>query len=135
MNGLYAKRASLDASLRELASRNQRLASLAVTYDNLGNRVEQSQRDYALLNDAYQEAVLQEQKNPRQSRGSSQGGRTVGSCRARQALPCRAAGSLAALLSVGLAFVFGFFNIRFFIPSKGVKGRREQREAFAAAGE
>jgi hypothetical protein len=140
--GLYAKRASLEASLRELSATTQRLASLQVSYDNLTNRVDQSQRDYALLNDAYQEALLQEQKNP--ANLAIQRRATEPSV---PATPVKLhhvalASSLAVLLSLGLSFVFGFFNIRVFIPSKGPKGRRlttndshQQGEPLAVAGE
>jgi uncharacterized protein involved in exopolysaccharide biosynthesis len=140
--GLNAKRASLDASLRELSATTQRLASLQVTNDNLSNRVEQSQRDYALLTDAYQEALLQEQQNPANLAIQSRAIEPTAPAEPVKLYHISLAASLAVLLSVGLSFVFGFFNIRFFIPSKGVKGRRsatsdsrEQHESLSAAGE
>jgi hypothetical protein len=142
LDGLNAKRASLDASLRELSASSQRLASLQVTYDNLSNRLEQSQRDYSLLNDAYQEALLQEQPNPVNLAIQNRASEPSAPAEPVKLYHVSLAASLAVLLSVGLAFVFGFFNIRLFIPSKGVKGRRmpptslrEQHEPLSAAGE
>jgi uncharacterized protein involved in exopolysaccharide biosynthesis len=135
--GLNAKHDSLDSSLRDLSASTQRLASLQVSYDNLTNRLEQSQRDYALLNDAYQEAVLQEQPNPANLAIQSRADQPTAPAEPVKLYHVGLAASLAILLSIGLSFVFGFFNIRLFIPSKGVKGRRlpTQPEPLSVAGE
>jgi len=140
--GLYAKRASLEASLRELSATTQRLASLQVTYDNLTNRVDQSQRITPYSTTHTRKHCCRSRKIPQilPFNAARPNQRFLPRQSSSTMLPL--ATSLAVLLSLGLSFVFGFFNIRVFIPSKGPKGRRlttndshQQGEPLAVAGE
>lgn len=124
LNGLYAKRASLVSSVEALTSHMQRLAPLQVTYEELTTRVGQLERDYTLLNDAYAEALIQEQNNATNLVMQNSAIEPQAPAEPIKIYHVGLATALSLQLSLGLAFLFGYFNIRLFVPSKGVKGRR-----------
>jgi uncharacterized protein involved in exopolysaccharide biosynthesis len=122
--GTEHKSASLGQSLLALHNRLQELPQLQVQYDLLENNRERAQHDYSLINDALQEAILEEQN-------SVTALAVVGPAAASNspATPIKIyhvglATGLALLLALGMAFVLGYFEIELF---KSPERPREER--------
>ncbi len=124
LRGLYGKQTSLEKTLADLSARISKLPNIQLKYDSLNNQVERSERDYSLLNDALQEAVVQERSSATNLIIQNSASAPDSPVSPIKIYHVALASSLAIFLSVGLAFVFGYFNIRVFIPSKGVRGRQ-----------
>jgi uncharacterized protein involved in exopolysaccharide biosynthesis len=119
LDGYTQQSASLEHSMAKLQARMQEFPKLQVEYDLLDNNRTRAQHDYMQINDALQEAVLQEQSNVTAlilaGRASSAG---------LPVTPIKIyhvglAAALGLLVAVGLAFVFGYFDVRFFMSSEG----------------
>jgi uncharacterized protein involved in exopolysaccharide biosynthesis len=133
LDGYTQQSASLEHSMAKLQARMQEFPKLQVEYDLLDNNRTRAQHDYMQINDALQEAVLQEQSNVTAlilaGRASSAG---------LPVTPIKIyhvglAAALGLLVAVGLAFVFGYFDFRFFMSSEGPGEPKPERSVPARA--
>ncbi len=123
LDGQTAKYASQLQSLAKLTSRLDRLPSLQREYDLLNARLERAKRDYLLLNDALQEAIVKETSAQTELLIQNEAHTPDGPETPIKIYHVGLATGLGALLAIGMAFVLGYFNIRVFMPSKGYKAR------------
>lgn len=132
LQGLEQKSATLKTSLKQMSARLQELSRAEVEYDLLDAKRQREQRDYSLINDALQEELLQG--------GNSVtalliAGAAVASTEPATPIKIYHVGlafGLGLLLALGLAFVFGYFDIRLFMSSE--RRDREPRPEAAPRG-
>jgi len=123
LKGLLAKRDYLLSSIGQLKTRLDKLPSLDKKMKDLEMKIEANTRAYNHLKDFYVEAL--EQATSVQSEIRVLHAAVVPS-KPVQPIKIYHVGLTALLslwLSVGLVYVFAFFNIRVFFGSKGRKGR------------
>jgi uncharacterized protein involved in exopolysaccharide biosynthesis len=115
-----------------MSARLQQLSRAEVEFDLLDSKRQRDQRDYSLINDALQEEILLE--------GNSVtsliiAGDAVASNEPATPIKIYHVGlafGLGLLLAIGIAFVFGYFDIRFFMsPKRSDKQPRSERAARA----
>jgi uncharacterized protein involved in exopolysaccharide biosynthesis len=115
LHGLKDKSAALKGSLGQISARLQQLSRAQVEYELLDANRHRDQRDYSLINDALQEALLQE--------GNSFTSLVITGPAVASNQPTTPikiyhvmlAFVLGLLFSVGIAFVFGYFDVQFFM--------------------
>ena len=120
---LRARLDSIERSSAAAALRLQVLNQAQAQYNLLSAQLDAAKRDYTALSDAYQEAVLQ---------STGQGELRLQAKATAPPLPVSpikiyhvgAAGGLALMIAIGLAYVLDYFGIRLFLPPAGGEGRR-----------
>jgi uncharacterized protein involved in exopolysaccharide biosynthesis len=127
LHGLRDKSAALKGSLGQISARLQQLSRAQVEYELIDATRQRDQRDYSLINDALQEELLQEGNSATSliitgpAVASNQPTTPIKIYHVLLAL------ALGLLFSVGVAFVFGYFDIRFFMTPEQ-KDRQQRRE-------
>jgi uncharacterized protein involved in exopolysaccharide biosynthesis len=134
VGGLRENLASTERSITKLRADLQQLSRIKVDYDLMSNELEAAKRNYEILSGALQETVI------RQTTAQTE-------LRIREAqvseLPrspikiyhVGLAAILAAIVSIGLAYVFSYFQIKFFMNPGGPDDRsfKSVTKMFAAA--
>lgn len=128
LQGLRDKAASLNYSMDQLHERMQRLPQLQVEYDRLDNDRSRAQHDYIQINDALQEQILQER--------SGVTGLIIAGPATSGDMPktpikiyhVGLAGLLGLLVALGIAFVFGYFEIELFMDPRIPEERNPPRQ-------
>ena len=123
--GLSAKLASTDRSYVAASARLQVLAEVQAKYDFLSARLAAAKRDYAALSDAYEEAVIETTAGQPQLHLQAQATALAAPISPIKIYHVGAAGALALVIALGLAYVFDYFEINLFLPPTG--GELEQR--------
>jgi uncharacterized protein involved in exopolysaccharide biosynthesis len=122
------KSADLAAAITKSKARLAEFPRLQVQYDLLDSERKRAQHDYDLINDALQEEILQERSNvsPLLKAGpASSSGNPVTPIKVYHVGLALALGVLVAL---GIAFVFGYFEIFFFVSPKWIERQPKRRE-------
>jgi uncharacterized protein involved in exopolysaccharide biosynthesis len=129
--GIEHKSASLGRSLVALQARLLELPQLQVQYDLLENNRERAQHDYSLINDALQEAIIEEQNSVTALAVVGAAATSNSPATPIKIYHVGLATGLALLLAVGMAFVLGYFEIELFMSPE--RPRNERSEALPSA--
>jgi uncharacterized protein involved in exopolysaccharide biosynthesis len=113
--GLEHKSASLGQSLLALHTRLQELPQMQVQYDLLENNRERAQHDYSLINDALQETILEQQNSVTALAVAGPAATSNSPATPIKIYHVSLATGLALLLSIGIAFVLGYFEVELFM--------------------
>ena len=111
-------------SIKDLKARLDQLPSLDRKIKNLNMRIEACTREYNHLNDFYVEALGQATTIQSEIRVLHKAMVPRKPIQPIKVYHVGLTAFLSLFMSVGLVYVFAFFNIRIFFKSKGVKGRR-----------
>ncbi len=113
----------ISSSIKDLKARLDQLPSLDRKIKNLNMRIEASMREYNHVNDFYVEALGQATTVQSEIRVLHNAIVPTKPVQPIKAYHVGLTAFLSLFLSVGLVYVFAFFNIRIFFTSKGVRGR------------
>lgn len=129
VDGLRARHASLQASISELEAWLRDLPAVELRIDQLETDLDRANEEYGMLSVALQELAVR--KVEVQSELKIQHAATVPTAPVSpiKIYHVGLAALLGPFLVVGLVYVFSYFNIRFFMPSRGVKGREQRAPA------
>ena len=127
---LRARSGSLDQSIAEVVHRLLTLNKIQAEHDLMSAQLNSAKRDYAALTDAYQELVIRTASGQSELRIQSKATMPELPVSPIKIYHTAAAGFLAALLAIGLAFVLDYFQIRVFLPPPS--GRRRRLEPMPA---
>ncbi len=127
LDGLRAQNASLTKAIAEIDARMKQLPHVKLEIDQLQADLDRANREYELIGIALSE--LEVGSSEAISELLIQHPATVPTA---PVTPIKVyhvglAGGLGACIAIGLVYLFTFFNVRLFVPSKGVKGRRGQQ--------
>jgi uncharacterized protein involved in exopolysaccharide biosynthesis len=123
LSGLVAKAHALDTSISDLKQRLAKLPQVQVQYDLLHNQVQRLERDYSQINDALQEARIREMSGSTELAVQNESKQPKEPVTPLKVYHVLLSLILALLLSSGLAFVFDFFKIGLFLPSRSDQAR------------
>jgi uncharacterized protein involved in exopolysaccharide biosynthesis len=123
LSGLVAKAQALDTSIADLKQRLAKLPQVQVQYDLLHNQVQRLERDYSLINNALQEARIREMNSSTELAVQNESKQPKAPVTPLKVYYVLLSLILALLLSSGLAFVFDFFKIGLFLPSRSDQAR------------
>jgi uncharacterized protein involved in exopolysaccharide biosynthesis len=133
--GLNAKLASTDRSYAAAKARLQDLAQVQAKYDFLSAQLAAAKRDYASLSDAYEEAVIETTTGQSQLHIEALATALPAPISPIKIYHVGAAGALALMIALGLAYVFDYFGISLFLPPPGGdSGQRLPASITAAEG-
>lgn len=134
VGGLRENRASIERSIAKLRADLLQLSQTKVDYDLMSNELEAAKRDYTILSGARQETVI------RQATAQSELHTHKAQIPELPRSPIKIyhvglAAILAAIVSIGLAYVFSYFQIKFFMNPGGVNDRsfKPATKTFAAS--
>jgi uncharacterized protein involved in exopolysaccharide biosynthesis len=133
--GLSAKLASTDRFYAGAKARLQDLAQVQAKYDFLSAQLAAAKRDYASLSDAYEEAVIETTTDQSQLHMQASATALTAPISPIKIYHVGAAGTLALMIALGLAYVFDYFGISLFLPPpSGDWGQRLPASITAAEG-
>ena len=121
---LLKKSEFIISSITDLKTRLDELPSLDRKIKNLNMRIEAYTREYNHLNDFYVEALGQATTIQSEIRVLHKAVVPKKPVQPIKAYHVGLTAFLSLFMSIGLVYVFAFFNIRIFFKSMGVKGRR-----------
>ncbi len=124
LESLLKRSEFITTSIKDLKARLDKLPSLDRKIKNLNMRIEACTREYNHLNDFYVEALGQATTTQSEIRVLHNAVVPSKPVQPIKAYHVGLTAFLSLFLSVGLVYVFAFFNIRIFFKSMGVKGRR-----------
>lgn len=122
---LRARLDSIERSYAALVPRLQVLDQMQAEYDLMSAQLQSAKRDYTALTDAYQEAVIKATSGQSELHIQAKATASLGPVSPIKIYHVGAAGLLAALIAIGLAYVLDYFDIRLFLPPPA--GRRRRR--------
>jgi uncharacterized protein involved in exopolysaccharide biosynthesis len=122
--GLNAKLAQTDQSYTAASTRLQVLAQVQAKYDFLSARLAAAKRDYAALSDAYEETVIETTTGQSQLHLQAKATAVAAPISPIKIYHVGAAGALALVIALGLAYVLDYFDINLFLPP--ASGEEEQ---------
>ncbi len=123
--GLSAKLASIDRTTGAANARLQLLAQVQAQYDFLAARLTAAKRDFAALSDAHLEATIESATGQSQLQLQAEATAPPVPISPIKIYHVGAAGALALMIAIGLAYVFDYFDIKLFLPAAGgARGRR-----------
>jgi uncharacterized protein involved in exopolysaccharide biosynthesis len=125
---LRARLDSIDRSFAALTRRLEVLNQIQAEYDLISAQLGSAKRDYSALTDAYQELVIRTTSAQSELRIQAKAEPPELPVSPIKIYHVAAAGALAALLAIGLAYVLDYFEIHVFLPPAG-RNRRRRREA------
>ncbi len=131
--GLSAKLASNEQSYAAANTRLQALAQVQAKYDFLSAGLAAAKRDYASLNDAYEEAVIETTAGQNELHMQAQATALPAPISPIKIYHVGAAGALALIIAIGLAYVFDYFDINLFLPPADGGGGHPRAASIAAA--
>jgi uncharacterized protein involved in exopolysaccharide biosynthesis len=116
--GLRENRASIERSIAKLRADLQQLSQIKVDYDLMSNELEAAQRNYEILSGALQETVIrqttaQTELHIREAQASELPQSPI------KIYHVGLAAILATIVSIGLAYVFSYFQFKFFMNPGG----------------
>jgi uncharacterized protein involved in exopolysaccharide biosynthesis len=125
LDGLRAQNASLTKAIGEIDARMKQLPHVKLEIDQLQEDLNRANHEYELIGIALSE--LEVGSSDAVSELMIQHPATIPMA---PVTPIKVyhvglAGGLGACIAVGLVYLLTFFNIRLFVPSRGVKGRRD----------
>jgi len=133
--GLSAKLASTDRSYADAQARLQDLARVQAKYDFFSAQLAAAKRDYASLSDAYEEAVIETTTGQSQLHMQALATALPSPISPIKIYHVGAAGALALMIALGLAYVLDYFGISLFLPPpSGDGGQRLPASITAAEG-
>lgn len=130
--GLSAKLALLDRAASLANARLQTLAKVQAQYDFLSARLAAAKRDYAALSDSYLEATMDSATGQSQLQVQAEATAPPMPISPIKIYHVGAAGGLALIIAVGLAYVFSYLDFQLFLPRAG-GGRPPKAVALPAA--
>jgi uncharacterized protein involved in exopolysaccharide biosynthesis len=122
---LRARLDSVDRSAAAVTRRLEVLNRIQAEHDLMSAQLTSAKRDYGALTDAYQELVIRTTSGQSELRIQAKAELPELPISPIKIYHVAAAGFLAALLAVGLAYVLDYFQLRIFLPPPG--GRRRRR--------
>jgi uncharacterized protein involved in exopolysaccharide biosynthesis len=125
LESLLKRSEFITSSIKDLKTRLDKLPSLDRKIKNLNMRIEAFMREYNHLNDFYVEALGQATTIQSEIRVLHNAVIPRKPVQPIKAYHVGLTAFLSLFMSVGLVYVFAFFNIRIFFKSKGVKGRHQ----------
>ncbi|MGH6839034.1 MAG: hypothetical protein ACREDT_09560 [Methylocella sp.] len=131
--GLSAKLASTDRSYAAAKARLQDLAQVQAKYDFLSAQLAAAKRDYASLSDAYEEALIETTTGQSQLHMQASATALAAPISPIKIYHVGAAGALALMIALGLAYVFDYFGISLFLPPPGGDGGQRLPASITAA--
>lgn len=129
LEALMAKMDSLRSSIKEMEARLAILRSLEKNIENLNMRTKTISRDHTHLNDLYVEALTEVMSAGSEVKILHSAIVPVKPIQPIKIYHVGMTAFLGFFLSVGLIYIFAFFNIRIFFKTKGMKGREIVAEA------
>ena len=117
--GLSAKLASTDRSGTAANARLQVLAEVQAKYDFLSAQLAAAKRDYAALSDAYEEADIELTTGQSQLHMQAPATALPSPISPIKIYHVGAAGALALMIALGLAYMFDYFDINLMLPLAG----------------
>jgi uncharacterized protein involved in exopolysaccharide biosynthesis len=121
---LRARLDSIERSYAAAALRLQVLNQAQAQYDVLSAQLDAAKRNYNSLSDAYQEAVIQSTTGQGELRFQAKATAPPLPVSPIKIYHVGAAGGLALMIAIGLAYVLDYFGIRLFLPPAGGERRR-----------
>jgi len=125
--GLSAKLASIDRTYTAANTRLELLAQLQAQYDFLSARLTAAKRDFSALSDAHLEATMDSATGQSQLQLQAEATAAPMPISPIKIYHVGAAGGLALMIAIGLAYVFDYFDFQLFLPTPG--GERRRRTA------
>ncbi len=129
LDGQRARHASLAKSIRDIEAKLQKLPELDLTVQSLENELHRANDDYSMLNVVLQELNVREADATTELKIQHPATVPTAPVSPIKVYHVGLAGILGIFFSIGLAYLFAYFNIRLFVPSKGVKKRAEASPA------
>ncbi len=134
VGGLRENLASFERSITKLRADLQQLSQIKVDYDLMSNELEAAKRNYEILSGAVQETVIrqttaQTELHIREAQASQLPRSPI------KIYHVGLAAILAAIVSIGLAYMFSYFQFKFFMNPGGPDDRsfKSATKTFAAA--
>jgi uncharacterized protein involved in exopolysaccharide biosynthesis len=127
---LRAKLDSIERSYAAIVPRFQVLNQTQTEYDLLAAQLKSATRDYATLTDAVQQLAIKMTSGQSELRIQEKAQIPSVPLSPIKFLHVIAAGALAAIIAIGLAYVLDYFDIRIFLPPRGgprSRGREPSR--------
>ena len=118
LDGDRKKASSLVTAMARSQARLQEFPRLQVEYDLLDSNRKRAQNDYDEMNDALQEAILQAKNEATALMKASAATSTDKPVTPIKIYHVGLAAALAALVAFGIAFLFGYFEIRLFVSPR-----------------
>ncbi len=125
LNGLIAKMESIQSSITQLETKLGVMPSLQKKLDELDMKINAGIREYENLKDLYVEVFTQVETGGNNTRVLHPATVPVKPVQPIKIYHVGLTACLALMLSMGLVYVFAFFNIRIFFSSQGIKGRQQ----------
>lgn len=126
LESLLKRSEFMTSSTKDLKTRLDELPSLDRKMKNLNMKIEAGTREYHHLNDFYVEALGQATTVQSEIRVLHDAMIPIKPVQPIKVYHVGLTALLSLFFSVGLVYVFAFFNIRIFFKSKGAKERRKQ---------
>jgi uncharacterized protein involved in exopolysaccharide biosynthesis len=126
--GDQRKSASLSASMAKSEAHLREFPQLQVEYDLLDSERKRAQHDYDQINDALQEEILQEQSSVTALLKAGPAASTGDPVTPIKIYHVGLAAALGVLVALGIAFVFGYFEIRIFMSPTSIGRGPTRRE-------
>ncbi len=123
VDGLRARYASLQASISELEAWLKDLPALQLRIDQLETDVDRANEEYGLISVALQELAVREVDVLSELKIQHAATIPTAPVTPIKIYHVGLAALLGLFVVVGLVYVFSYFNIRLFMPSRGAKGR------------
>lgn len=120
---LRARFDSLERSYAEVVARLQVLNRIQAAYDLMSGRLKSAQRDYTALTDALQELAIKTTAGQSELHIEAKAETPAVPVSPIKIYHVAAAGVLAALIAIGLAYVLDYLDIRVFLPPAGRRRR------------
>ncbi|MBK7424470.1 MAG: hypothetical protein IPJ48_16085 [Propionivibrio sp.] len=124
LKSLVSKRHSLQTSIDALTVRLGNLPKIQNRLDTLKVELASIERDYTLLNDSYQEAVLRASSAVSEVRVLHPAVVPTFPVAPNKIYYVLLASGLGVLFATGLLYLLAYLNIRILFPSSGIQGRR-----------
>jgi uncharacterized protein involved in exopolysaccharide biosynthesis len=130
LDGDRRKAASLEAAMSKSQVRLREFPRLQVEYDLLDSNRKRAQTDYDQINEALQEEILREKNDTTALMTAAPATATDKPVTPIKIYHVGLAAALGALVALGIAFLFGYFEIRLFVSPRYVEYRppRPQEE-------
>jgi hypothetical protein len=124
LEGLEARSAALALSIVQTRARLEELPDLRLEIEQLEADLERVNGEYEQINVALNELVIQESESVAELRIQNPATQPTAPVTPIKIYHVGLAAVLGLTLSIGLVYVFTYFNVRIFVPSGGPKMRR-----------
>jgi uncharacterized protein involved in exopolysaccharide biosynthesis len=124
LDGLRAQQASLKKSINQIDARMKQLPQVKLEIDQLHADLSRANREYELIGIALSELQVGSSESVSELQIQHPATIPMAPVTPIKVYHVGLAGGLGVCIAIGLVYLLTFFNVRLFVPSRGIKGRR-----------